>query len=77
MITETSQPKRDPYTGDPSAKFTLCAKKLRRHLSRDLGYVVTKSEPVPVTNPKGMTVFVICRHCKRHPYLQQEADAQA
>lgn len=68
--------KKPLYAGDPNATLTMCYEKLRRHTSNDFDYSVVKSEPVPDTNPKGMTVTIICKHCKQTPFLLDELEAQ-
>lgn len=79
MTSQTTQPKtkKQPYTGDPNATMTSCPKKLRRHLPRDVTYLVSKSEPVPETNPKGVTVVPVCKHCKQFPYIQSDTPEEA
>lgn len=68
--------KKPLYTGDPNATMTMCYKKRRRHTSSDLDYAVVESEPIPVTNPKGMTVTIICKHCKQMPFLPKGPEAE-
>lgn len=69
-------PKKPLYAGDPNATLTMCYKKRRRHTSNDFDYAVVKSEPVPGTNPKGMAVIIICKHCKQTPFPPSEPEAQ-
>ena len=72
-------PKKEPYTGDPDAVLTICAKKLRRHRSADLMKVSVPVEPTDVQDapddaPRTLTA-IFCRHCKQSPFIEPEAPA--
>ena len=79
------KPDKPLYTGDPDATLTVCTKKLRRHLSRDLLYVPVAIEPDQNTNQAGedtnaetaprVEVIVLCKHCKQDPVLYNDQAA--
>jgi hypothetical protein len=65
--------KKPLYFGDPTATLTICVKKMRRHVQRDIRLMVmpgaVESEQGQEDRPR-VQVVPVCKHCKQDPRIR-------